>query len=147
MRLVLDTNVLISAILAPNSIPANVLNWGEKNGVILYSDTTLTELLSVLQRPKFAKYIDSEDIDGLSIRINRSWCCVPILRRVKLCRDSKDDKFLELALNGEASHLITGDADLLILHPFQNIPVINPRSFWDEIIDSNQKRLSIQPNI
>jgi predicted nucleic acid-binding protein len=47
---------------------------------------------------------------------------------------------LELALNGEASHLITGDADLLILHPFQNIPVINPRSFWDEIIDSNQKR-------
>jgi putative PIN family toxin of toxin-antitoxin system len=82
MRLVLDTNVLISAILAPNSIPANVLNWGEKNGVILYSDTTLTELLSVLQRPKLAKYIDSEDIDGLSIRINRSWYCVEILKMI-----------------------------------------------------------------
>lgn len=136
MRLVLDTNVLISAILAPNSLPANVLNWGEKNGVILYSDTTLTELLSVLQRPKFAKYVDVEDIEGLSFRVRRSWRCVPILKRVKLCRDPKDDKFLELALNGEASHLITGDTDLLILNPFQNIPVINPRSFRDKIITS-----------
>ena len=133
MRLVLDTNVLISAILAPNSIPANVLNWGEKNGVILYSESTLTELLSVLQRPKFAKYVDAEDIDGLSIRVKRSWERVPIVRRVRLCRDPKDDKFLELAVNGDASHLITGDTDLLILHPFQNIPVINPRSFWDKI--------------
>lgn len=136
MRLVLDTNVLISAILAPNSLPANVLNWGEKNGVILYSDATLTELLSVLQRPKFAKYIEAEDINGLSVRIRRSWYCVPILRRIKLCRDPKDDKLLELAFNGEASHLITGDTDLLILNPFQNIPVINPRSFWDKIITS-----------
>lgn len=135
MRLVLDTNVLISAILAPNSLPANVLSWGEKNGVVLYSDATLTELLSVLQRPKLDKYINSEDIEGLSIRIKYSWYCVPILRRVKLCRDPKDDRFLELALNGEASHLITGDTDLLVLHPFQNIPVINSRSFWQEIIN------------
>ena len=135
MRLVLDTNVLISAILVPNCLPANVLNWGEKNGVILYSEPTLKELLSILQRPKFAKYIDSQDIEGLSIRINRSWYCVSILREVKLCRDSKDDKFLDLALNGEASYLITGDTDLLILHPFQNISVINPRYFWHEIIE------------
>jgi len=38
-----------------------------------------------------------------------------------------------VALNGNASHLVTGDADLLVLHPIQNIPVINPRTFWDEI--------------
>ncbi|MEA5534692.1 putative toxin-antitoxin system toxin component, PIN family [Crocosphaera sp. XPORK-15E] len=135
MRLVLDTNVLVSAILSPNSTPANVLNWGEKRGVILYSEPSLTELLSVLQRPKFAKYIDAKDINGLSIRVKNLWYRVPILKKIKLCRDPKDDKFLELALNGEASHLITGDTDLLILHPFQNIPVINPRSFFDEIMD------------
>jgi putative PIN family toxin of toxin-antitoxin system len=135
MRLALDTNVLISATLAPSSFPAKILNWGEKNGVVLYSDATLTELLSVLRRPKFEKYIDSEDIEGLSIRIKRSWLCIPILGRVKLCRDPKDDKFLELALNGEASHLITGDTDLLVLHPFQNISVINPRSFWQEMMN------------
>lgn len=131
MRLVFDTNVLISAVLFPNSIPANVLNWGEKKGVILYSDATLTELLSILQRPKFSKYIDLEDVEGLSIRIKRSWSCISILTRVKLCRDPKDDKFLELAVNGQASHIITGDTDLLILHPFQNVAVLNPRSFWN----------------
>jgi uncharacterized protein len=57
MRLVLDTNVLVSAVLSANSVSAQVLNWGENNGIILYSAATLTELLSVLGRSKFAKYI------------------------------------------------------------------------------------------
>jgi putative PIN family toxin of toxin-antitoxin system len=133
MRLVLDTNVLVSAVLSPNSVSAKVLNWGEDNGIILYSAATLTELLSVLGRSKFARYIDSDDIEGLSARIKTAWFPVEILQEVKLCRDTKDDKFIEVALNGDASHLITGDTDLLILHPIQNIPVINPRTFWDEI--------------
>lgn len=133
MRLVLDTNVLVSAVLAPNSIPAHVLNWGEYNGIILYSASTLAELLSVLRRSKFSKYIGADDIDGLSIRIQTTWFFVSILKQIKLCRDVKDDKFIELALNGDASHLITGDTDLLVLHPIQNISVINPRTFWDEI--------------
>jgi uncharacterized protein len=136
MRLVLDTNVLVSAVLSPNSVSAKVLNWGEDNGIILYSAATLTELLSVLGRSKFAKYIDADDIEGLSVRIKTAWFPVEILKEVKLCRDTKDDKFIEVALNGDASYLITGDTDLLILHPIQNIFVINPRTFWDEITRS-----------
>lgn len=134
MRLVLDTNVLVSAILSPNSISAKILNWGEDNGVILYSAATLTEVLSVLGRSKFSKYIDHNDIDGLSIRIKTVWLFVEILNQIQLCRDPKDDKFIDLALNGEASHLITGDNDLLVLNPIENTSVINPRTFWDEII-------------
>lgn len=133
MRLVLDTNVLVSAILSPNSISAKILNWGEDNGIILYSAATLCEVLSVLGRSKFSKYIDHDDIDGLSIRIKTVWLFVEILHQVQLCRDPKDDKFIDLALNGEASHLITGDNDLLVLHPIENISVINPRTFWNEI--------------
>ena len=134
MRLVIDTNVLVSAILSPVSISAKVLNWGEDNGVILYSTTTLTEVLSVLGRSKFSKYIDHDDIDGLSIRIKTVWLFVEILNQVQLCRDPKDDKFIDLALNGEASHLISGDKDLLVLNPIKNTSVISPRTFWDEII-------------
>ncbi len=136
MRLVFDTNVLISAILSPNSIPAKVLDWGEDNGIILYSSDTLEELLSVLTRPKFAKYLDSSDLEKLSIRIKATWSFVPIILSVSLCRDNKDDKFIELALNGKASHLISGDADLLVLNPIQDIRVINPRTFWDEVMTS-----------
>ncbi len=133
MRLVLDTNILVSAILSPNSISAKVLNWGENNGTILYSTDTLIEVLSVLRRSKFAKYLDPEDIDGLSIRIKTAWIFIEILTQVNLCRDAKDDKFIDLALNGNASHLITGDNDLLVLHPIQNISIINPRTFWEAI--------------
>ncbi len=68
IRLVFDTNVLVSSILAPNSIPAEVLNWGENEGIILFSTDTLTELLSVLSRKKFAKYINSQDISILNPR-------------------------------------------------------------------------------
>ena len=134
MRLVLDTNVLISAILSPNSISAKILNWGEDNGVILYSAATLNEVLSVLGRSKFSKYIDHDDIDGLSIRIKTVWLFVEILNQVQLCRDPKDDKFIDLALNGKASHLITGDSDLLVFNPVENTSIINPRTFWDKII-------------
>lgn len=134
MRLVIDTNVLISAILSPDSVAARVLNWGENNASILYSTATLTELLSVLGRSKFSKYIDPEDIDGLARRIKTTWFFVEIIQQIKLCRDAQDDKFIELALNGDASHLITGDNDLLVLQAIQNISIINPRTFWDEII-------------
>ncbi|PZU98488.1 MAG: putative toxin-antitoxin system toxin component, PIN family [Pseudanabaena sp.] len=134
MRLVLDTNVLVSAILSPVSISAKILNWGEDNGVILYSTVTLTEILSVLGCSKFSKYIDHDDIDGLSICIKTAWLFVEILNQVQLCRDPKDDKFIDLVLNGEASHLITGDNDLLVLNQIEKTSIINPRTFWDEII-------------
>jgi putative PIN family toxin of toxin-antitoxin system len=133
MRLIFDTNVLISAILATNSLPAQVLDWGELNGIILYSSDTFTELFSVLSRSKFAKYIDANDIEGLSMRIKATWVFVPILQQVKLCRDAKDDKFIELALNGDASYLISGDDDLLVLEKIQDVSIVNPRTFWDDI--------------
>ncbi|PZV18338.1 MAG: putative toxin-antitoxin system toxin component, PIN family [Pseudanabaena sp.] len=133
MRLVIDTNVLISAILSPESISAKVLNWGENNGFILYSTATLNEVLSVLGRSKFSKYIDHDDIDGLSIRIKTAWLWIEIVNQVQFCRDPKDDKFIDLALNGNASHLITGDNDLLVLNPIENTSIINPRNFWEEI--------------
>ena len=109
---------------------------GEDNGIILYSTETLTELLSVLNRRKLTKYIQSEDINGLSERIKATWHHVAIIQRVNLCRDEKDNKFVDLALNGSASHIVTGDNDLLILHPIQDIFILNPRDFWD-LINTN----------
>jgi len=134
MRLVFDTNVLISALLSPKSTAAKILNWAENNGTVLYSEATLTELISVLNRPKFSKYISPKDIAGLVIRIKAVWLSVEIINQIKLCRDPKDDKFIDIAINGEASHIITGDNDLLVLHPIETISVINPRNFLDEFL-------------
>ena len=54
---------------------------------------------------------------------------VPIEKIIIACRDSKDDKFLELAVNGYADFIITGDKDLLVLHPFESIPILSPFDF------------------
>jgi len=48
------------------------------------------------------------------------------------CRDPKDNKFLELAISGQATHVLTGDSDLLELHPFRGIAVVTPQQFLTE---------------
>jgi len=52
-----------------------------------------------------------------------------IQTRITICRDPRDNKFLELAVDGKAQIIITGDQDLLILNPFENIDVLTPRDF------------------
>jgi putative PIN family toxin of toxin-antitoxin system len=54
---------------------------------------------------------------------------VPIVYPVRACRDPKDDKFLEVALNGKAAVTLSGDSDLLALHPWQGIPILSPAEY------------------
>jgi predicted nucleic acid-binding protein len=54
---------------------------------------------------------------------------IAITRPVAACRDAKDDKFLALAVNGSADAIVTGDTDLLALHPFLGIPILRPKEF------------------
>lgn len=56
-----------------------------------------------------------------------------ITTHVTVCRDPKDDKFLEVAVNGAATYIITGDNDLPVLHPFRGIPIVTPRTFVDTV--------------
>ncbi len=55
---------------------------------------------------------------------------------ITACRDAKDNKFLEVAVSGRASHIITGDEDLLVLHPFRGIAVVAPQAFLTSLLDS-----------
>src|SRR5471030_3023592 len=98
-RFVLDTNILVSALLAENSIPAVALEKAEAQGMVLYSYATLAELSQVLLRPKFSRYITPQNVDGFLARIHRTWEAVTITHQIRVCRDPKDDMFLELAIN------------------------------------------------
>lgn len=129
MRCVFDTNVIISALLLSASLPAKALIKAETAGSVLYSEAALEEIRSVLSRPKFARYVDESDVAGFLARIARTWEEVEIISRITACRDPKDDKFLELAQNGRATHLITGDKDLLALHPFRDTLILTPAAF------------------
>ncbi len=131
-RVVLDTNVLISAALRQKGTPRAVVNAVRaENGVLLFSDETFEELRSRLHRPKFDGYVDRE---GRAVYLAllepvSEWVSIS---GVKLgCRDPDDDKLLETALMGEADCLVTGDQDLLEMSLFHNIPILTPEAFLD----------------
>jgi putative PIN family toxin of toxin-antitoxin system len=136
LKVVFDTNVLISALLLADSVPSIALQEAERRGTILYSLSTIKELSEVLSRPKLARYIDPNAAAGFLARIHRSWKEIEILHSVEVCRDSKDDKFLDLALNGDASVIVTGDEDLLTLNPYREIKIINPHTFLELLMNT-----------
>jgi uncharacterized protein len=128
-RFVIDTNTLVSSILIASSITSQVVKSIRQSGFILSSIETLEELREVLSRSKFDRYIDfAIRLEFITQFIQQSEL-ITINESVIACRDSKDDKFLELAVNGKADYLITGDKDLLVLHPFRNIQIISPSDF------------------
>lgn len=128
MRLVIDTNVFVSAALKEASVPALAVCVAAERGRLLKSSATERQLFEVLGRPHFV---------GLIAPATRTWLRtllelsepVPIVERVSACRDPTDDRFLELAVNGRADVLVTGDPDLLVLHPFRAIPILSPAAF------------------
>jgi len=131
-RWVVDTNILVSHLLLPQSTPAKAVRKALDLGDLLVSDATLDELNSVLARPKLAKYVSATDRREFFALLGRVARHIEIIRAITACRDSKDDKFLEVAINGKADALITGDLDLLALHPFLDIPILTPRQFLDQ---------------
>ena len=128
-RIVIDTNVFISALLIKKSLPFQVVNIAFKQGIILYSDATFIELQKVLARRKFDKYITVEERNIFLFKLANESKSVVIQEEIKACRDAKDDKFLELAVNGNADSIVTGDTDLLVLNPFREIEIITPEVF------------------
>lgn len=130
-RVVVDTSVLISRLLLPDSIPGRVVTGAIRRHQLLASDDTLNELADVLARPKFDPYLtigERQEFLRLLLRLVE-W--VPIVRRIEASRDPNDDKFLELAINGRADVLITGDEDLLALDPFRRIPILSPSAYLE----------------
>ncbi len=127
---VFDTNSLISAALLPDTTSRKALDKAIGLGVIAASDKTIDEFIEVSFRPKFDKYFLNDNERWIIINkleINAKLFAPDI--SITDCRDPKDNKFLELAISADASCIITGDNDLLVLHPFRGIPILNAINF------------------
>lgn len=116
--------------MLPDSKPRRAFDIALRNGNILLSSEVLAEIYSVLSRKRFRRYLEEEDARRFIAAFAREAEWIDIVVRISACRDPKDNKFLELAVNGRASHIITGDSDLLALNPFQGIQIIPP----DEVL-------------
>jgi putative PIN family toxin of toxin-antitoxin system len=128
-RYVLDTNVLISAVFSPQSPAFLAYQKALDTGILLASQAVLAEYKVVFSRSKFDRYVPKERrklfLDALIEGVER----VEIQEVITDCRDPKDNIYLEVAISGRANAIITGDRDLLILHPYQGKNILSPSDF------------------
>ena len=129
---VFDTSTLVSAALRVGSIPHRALLHALSESDVCASVATLAELDMVLSRPKFDRYQTIAvrmEFAALLRRYVRLFAVADDVSVVPACRDAKDSKFLALARVCDAAVLISSDADLLDMHPWQGVPIITPAAF------------------
>ncbi|HEX3576738.1 MAG TPA: putative toxin-antitoxin system toxin component, PIN family, partial [Rhodopila sp.] len=120
---------MVSRLLVPDSVPARAVRQAMAEGRVLASDATMAELADVLSRRKFDPYATIEARKAFLRLLGRIVEIVPV---VVACRDPGDDKFLEPGVNGEASYIVTGDADSRVLNPYRGIAIVTPSAFLAE---------------
>lgn len=125
-RWVLDTNLLVSRLLVPSGPAARAVDQALDRGILLVSDATLEELVQVLARPRFDPYISQAGRQQFIRLLGGIARFVTITTPITASRDPKDDKFLEVAIHGEAHAIVTGDGDLIDLDPFHGIRILRP---------------------
>lgn len=128
-RYVFDTNVLVSALLFAQGKPRKAFDVALARGRIITSLDMLTELDNVLSRPKFDRYLLQEERERFLQTFIHEAALIEVTERIDVCRDPKDNMVLELAVSGGASHIVTGDEDLLGLDPFRGIAIYSPDEF------------------
>lgn len=128
---VLDTNIIVSTALLKEGKARKALDRAQTSGVVLMSDVILAELEEVLARPKFDKYVTAMERKLFLAVFVKTVQFVRVEETIEVCRDPKDDKYLELAVSGKANCILSGDADLLVLNPFRDIAIVTIQDFLE----------------
>ena len=122
-RVIIDTNLWISFLLSKDYTKLDKL-FRQQNITLLFSKDLLEEFIEVARRPKFKKYFSISDLNDLLSEIYFRAEFIEVTSEVIFCRDSKDDFLLSLAKDSNASHLITGDVDLLEIKNFEETIIL-----------------------
>jgi putative PIN family toxin of toxin-antitoxin system len=132
MRAVVDTNILIRALIKPRGTVGPVISrLRDGDYTLVYSTPLLDELIEKLALSRIRqKYrLGEREIEALvALIVLRGELVVPH-RQVKVCRDPADDMFIDAALAGKVSYVVTGDKDLLTLKKFETVRFVTPRTF------------------
>ncbi len=132
-RLVFDTNVLISTVLARRGGACRAFTEGNRIGVFLASGETLAELEAVLYRSKFDRYISRRDRDHFLRDFLGKSIPTPVSESFGACTDPDDNKFLDLAIAGKADYLVTGNLKDFPESPFRGVQILSPAAFFDAV--------------
>ncbi|MDP2370018.1 putative toxin-antitoxin system toxin component, PIN family [Rhodoferax sp.] len=128
-RVVIDTNVWLSAALSPAGAPAQVVRRVLASGVPVFSDATFAELEARIWKPKFDRYLSMEARRGIlhDAHALAHWVGIPAdIAAQRFSRDGDDDKFIHTAVVGSALWLVTGDQDLLVIEADMGVRIVAP---------------------
>ena len=128
-RVVVDTNIFVSAFLGSKNAKLIVRDIFTGQYLLIMSHEQLQEIKTVLQRPKFSKYIHPHELDEFISLMSLRTIAPSNYGRIYDCRDAKDNMILEAAVYGSADFIISGDEDLLILNPYRWIQILSPVAF------------------
>ena len=131
IRIVFDTNVVISAMIFVGSMPRRAIELALLKGTILISAALSEEMNRVIVQDRFDRYVSRRQRERFLELLIRESEHIEITESIQICRDPKDDLVLELAVCGNAAYIVTGDADLLVLNPFRGIGVLRPADFLE----------------
>ena len=129
--IVIDTNIIVSAILFPDSGAMAVLVKALNRYRVVVSSSTWDELSIVLQRPKFNGRLPLAKRLLALTELARNVHEVNVTSSITDCRDPKDNKFLALAIDAKATAIVTGDNDLLVLNPYRSIAICKAKKRYD----------------
>ncbi len=122
-RVIIDTNLYISFLLARDFSKLDRLVSADET-ILLISQELLEEIVEVAERPKFRKYFDFSELHDLLVNLKQKAELVKVNSLINICRDKKDNFLLSLAVDGVAMHILTGDKDLPVLHPFGSVQIL-----------------------
>jgi len=123
-RVIIDTNLWISFLITKDLSKLDKI-LSDKLATLLYSQELIDEFIEVAQRPKFRRYFSADDLQALLLAMSDRAIFIDVSSTVTVCRDEKDNFLLALAKDGKASHLITGDKDLLVLKRFGKTKILS----------------------
>lgn len=131
-RLILDTNLWISFLISSSFIELdNLFRTG--NIILLFSEESLEEFVEVVQRPRLQKYFPKKDLEKLLQLFDEYAELVEVKSKLTICRDPKDDFLLNLAIDGKADFLVTGDKDLLVIKKIKSTEILSFRKFLNRL--------------
>ena len=128
-RVVIDTSILVSAVLNDLGVPAKAVEKAVDDFQIIASSAVFCEYIAVLSRDKFDAYVSIARRDAFLADIRMNIQMMVTEPQFSVCRDANDNKFLDLAVQGKAEYIITGDDDLLSLHPFCGVGIVTAADF------------------
>ena len=133
--IVFDASAVVSAALRADSVPEQALLRAEEIDVLALSAEVEAEIVAVLERPRFATAVPPPRRARILDALRGQAVWYQPTERVTDCRDAKDNKYLELALAAGAGVIVSGDADLLVLHPWRGVRILRPAEYLAEAGD------------